>query len=256
MARFLLNHLRANMNATQNRIRGFTLIELLVVIAIIGVLAGLLMPALQSSRERARQANCKNNLHQLSVALIMYKDDYKDLPNWLSDLSPKYIGKGSEGVFVCKSDRTQGKSDLSCKPVELIESITYEPPDSAETEKKIYQGLSDNIGNNGINACSYMYEFNGAVCKWEYSGYVTSSVPENATWKDVKKNQLAYGDNSKANHFTPYSETTFPVIRCFHHWRERMVDTTDLKNPKQGLTLNVSYAGNVYEGPLMWEYTK
>ena len=75
------------MNSNRNRTRGFTLIELLVVIAIIGVLAGLLMPALQSSREKARQANCKNNLHQISVGLIMYKDDYKDWEMALEPLS-------------------------------------------------------------------------------------------------------------------------------------------------------------------------
>jgi hypothetical protein len=34
-----------------------------------------------------------------------------------------------------------------------------------------------------------------------------------------------------------------------------MVDTADPDNPKQGLTLNVSYAGNIFEGPLQWEYT-
>ena len=160
--------------------RAFTLIELLVVIAIIAILIALLLPAVQQAREAARRTQCRNNLHNIIIALHNYHDQHSTLPpgviverdpghQWLRARG-NYESYGWPAFILPQMDQAPvyDKLEISRVPLwRLLQRVTAQPQNVGMAELNqlfpplaAYQCPSDTTGPR-LKAGMRRHHFNG-----------------------------------------------------------------------------------------------
>lgn len=139
----------------------FSLIELLVVVAIVGVVSGLLLPALQAAREAARRIQCANNLHQLGLALHHYHDSHRSFPigivypNWVM-WSAQILPELEQGPLHATVDFTKPFSDGSTANGRACATLldVFRCPSSNAPEHVSVQGVRDRVPGNYLAVAS------------------------------------------------------------------------------------------------------
>lgn len=147
-------------------IRGFTLVELLVVISIIGLLAGLMLPAINSAREQGRRASCINNQRNIALAFTMFEQNKGKYPQFRAHTAPRTDNSQTIASFNNQTDEPGDGTYLSeigwapqlfpyVEQVQLWDEINkYGYNKNCEVTLELF--LCKSAGSTDLSACNYV----------------------------------------------------------------------------------------------------
>ena len=176
--------MKNNNNETRRERSAFTLVELLVVIAIIGILIGMLLPAVQQVREAARRSQCQNQLKQLSLGMHNYESAFQHFPsgvigdsitsrgfNWGTLILPYIEQKSIHDLLASVSDSF---TNFTSRDNSVSPAVNYE-----QSVLPIFICPSDAVGD--LNERRPSMDNQGPAAKSNYVGVVGPKLPHDLT---------------------------------------------------------------------------
>ena len=187
--------------------RGFTLIELLVVVVIIGILIGMLLPAVQYVREAGRRTNCLNNIRQLALAALNYESANQHLPNGITPIDATPFGATTWLAQLLPHIEQQAvweraKLDYRQDPVPFLSHQGLRTPIALfACPSDPTSGIVQLTHGNRFVACTNYVGVNGTNFREEDGVFFLNSNTRFADITDGQSNTLMIGERPPSNDF-------------------------------------------------------